>query len=129
MKKLSVIIAAVLTWFPVQAQILTDSFTPTNDAYVNSGSTATNYGSADTLMVFFKQSPIGNSFQRSYLRFDLTAIPAEAIIVSAKLKLYPKSINNSLNHPIYVQRVDTAAWTEGAVNYSNGPSGITSDQV
>lgn len=71
------------------------------------------------------------------LKFDLSAIPADAEILSARLKLYshPDPLNGNDQYPNYgpdntmlIQRVNQE-WDYQTVNWLNQPSGATEDQV
>jgi len=91
------------------------------DAYVNSSSPDTNYGDIDSLYVS------ANSEQDYiYVMFDLSTIPLEANILSAKLKVYLSSTGGS----IYWSPADTIGayyysdnfWTELGITWNNKPS-------
>ena len=68
--------------------------TPNADAYTNSASSGTNFGSAATLGLVSS----ANSIQNSYIRFDLSSIPAGfkgSNIAKASLKLYVNSVTTA----------------------------------
>ncbi|MCC7454114.1 MAG: DNRLRE domain-containing protein, partial [Crocinitomix sp.] len=122
----------LLTGLVLTAQSTTVNFTSTGtmqDAFVgNGGIENTNFGSQDRLNVFYdKSSTIAKVF-RSFISYDLSSIPANAIIVDAKLKLVTHTVNNTISHPIYVQRVNQS-WSSSTVTWNNQPSVITSDQL
>ena len=83
--------------------------TPSADAYTNTASPTTNYGSAATLNV-------ESASQTAYIRFDLSAIPTgytSANIAKASLKLYVNAIGTAGSFNIdYVD----GAWTESTIN-------------
>lgn len=97
------------------------SLLPTDDAYVNSGSPGTNYGSSTNLYVGDRQAAGGGTCY-SYLKFSLSTIPAGATIIHAELWL-----NLHETYPSYQQKkvgVHTAlstAWTEGTIKWNNQP--------
>lgn len=72
---------------------------------------------------------------RSLFKFDLTAIPNEAVVESAKLSLYSyNSLGNgshstfSGSNECYIQRI-ASNWDELAVTWNNQPSISTVNQV
>jgi hypothetical protein len=79
-------------------------------------------------------TPVG---VRGLLKFDLSSIPANATIVSAKLTLYsnPTPSNGDLvnanagpDNTTLIQQV-TSSWTASAVKWVNQPSTTTTNQV
>ena len=74
---------------------------------------------------------------RGALKFDLSTIPANAIITSAKLSLYsdPNALNGNHVSPnsgsdnaILIQKI-TTTWNAATVNWVSQPASITTDQV
>ena len=71
---------------------------------------------------------------RAFIAFDLSAIPANAEIVSAKLSLYGLPSSNTIpqgnvgDNGIFIQRV-TDDWSQVTVNWNNQPPTTTVDQV
>lgn len=74
---------------------------------------------------------------RSILKFDLSSIPANATILSAKLSLYsnPTPLNGNLvdanfgsDNSFYIRRV-SSSWTIPGINWLNQPTSTTQDQV
>ncbi|HYV90664.1 MAG TPA: DNRLRE domain-containing protein [Chitinophagales bacterium] len=72
---------------------------------------------------------------RNLFRFDLSAIPANAIVINAQLSLYYPTINNAgydtsltNSNESVLQRI-TSAWTENAVTWNNQPSGTNQNEV
>lgn len=93
-------------------------FTPSDDAYVNAASATTNFGMAGTLN-------LESGSQTSFIRFDLTAVPAGytgSQVAKATLKLYV----NALTTPGSFN-VDLVAgtWKERTITYNLQPA-ITS---
>jgi len=91
------------------------------DAYVNSSSSDTNYGDVDYMYVS------ANSEQDfTYVMFNLSSIPSDANIISAKLKVYLSSTGGD----IYWYPADTIgayycsddSWTELGIIWDNKPS-------
>ncbi|HEX5003476.1 MAG TPA: DNRLRE domain-containing protein [Bacteroidia bacterium] len=69
---------------------------------------------------------------RSLIKFDLSAVPANAFITSAYLSLYfnPTSIegNHSGSNAAYLQRI-TSSWDESTVTWNNQPSTTTANRI
>lgn len=106
-----------------------------NDAMVVSGTNAqTNFGSQGALEVFHKLNGSGNNASsiasRSYIQYDISNIPSDAIIVSAKLKLKPIQVSNNADHSIFIERVArNATWKEGTITWNNQPEVVTTDRL
>jgi len=93
----------------------------TVDAYVNSSSPETNYGNVDSMYVS------ANSEQDfAYVMFDLSSIPLEANIISAKLKIYLSSTGGEIYwYPadkIGAYYCSNNSWTEHEITWNNKPS-------
>lgn len=58
-------------------------FTATQDAYVRSGMPSSNYGMADLYV-----GAMSGDKRRTLVQFDLSALPSNAVVVSATLELY-----------------------------------------
>jgi hypothetical protein len=91
------------------------------DAYVNFSSPDANYGGVDHMYVG------ANSEQDfAYIMFDLSSLPLDAYIISAKLKVYLSSTGGD----IYWYPADTIgayycsdnSWTELGITWNNKPS-------
>ena len=74
---------------------------------------------------------------RSIVQFNLSTIPANATIISAKLSLYsnPNPINGDLvnansgsNNSMYIRRVINS-WNVGSASWLNQPSATSSNQI
>ena len=75
--------------------------------------------------------------QRGLFKFDLSAIPSNATVVSAKLTLFSNptpdngdliNANSGPNNVMLIQRV-TSSWTPATVKWINQPSSTTQDQI
>jgi hypothetical protein len=91
------------------------------DAYVNSSSPDTNYGDIDSLYVS------ANSEQDfTYVMFDLSSIPADANIISAKLKVYLSSTGGSIYWSpadrIGAYYCSDSSWIELGITWNNKAS-------
>ncbi|MBO9573138.1 MAG: DNRLRE domain-containing protein [Chitinophagaceae bacterium] len=76
-------------------------------------------------------------FIRAALKFDMSAIPNDAIIQSAKLTLYSNptplngqegNANSGLNNALLIQRI-VDSWTASQVNWTNQPAVTTSGEI
>ena len=89
--------------------------TPSDDGYVNSALPTTNYGAATTLN-------LQSAAETSYIRFDLSAVPAGytgASITKATLKLYVNSVTTAGSFNVdYVN----GSWTENKIIYNLQPA-------
>ena len=89
----------------------TFTFVPAADAYVNEGSTSTNYGSATILKN--DASPV----TRSYLRFNVQGL--SGTVTRVTLRIFT---SNSSSSGYQVRPVTDNSWGEFAVNYTNSPA-------
>ncbi len=103
----------------------------TEDAYTRSGTGAgLNFGAADSLVVTSSLNsitPITYSASRSFLKFDLSTIPSNAIITSANLRLSSKNsepITASNSTELYLDLANST-WSEGTIIHNTGISNNT----
>jgi len=92
-------------------------FYPVADSYVNSDFTSTNYGGESTVLV--QRTDVGDTVKYSYLRFDLSAIPSDATILSASLKLYLTQVTATAGYQL--SRA-TSPWQEYSLTWNNRPT-------
>ncbi|MNU79360.1 hypothetical protein D3C71_689740 [compost metagenome] len=89
------------------------------DAYTNSAAAnvSTNYGTSGNLEL----SKTATSVFRSYLKFDLSGIPANAVISSALLKLTPDGTENitATNSTQLRIQVCNSPWSESTLNHNS----------
>lgn len=92
-----------------------DTLQAIDDAYVDLGTTnlTTRYGKSPDLIV-----SSGGAGKQVYIRFDLSVLPAGAVIDQAVLRLYVDVLN--LNGSVDVHLVD-GTWNERKVNGNNAP--------
>ncbi len=107
------------------------------DAIISSFFPAGNFGNYTELDAIAWTSGGNPSNLRGLLRFDLSSIPANAIITSAKISLYAVTtapLNGNLVDPMfgdnaaYLQRV-TANWSPATVTWNNQPAATAVNQV
>ncbi len=96
---------------------------PVADAYVVSKYPTTNYGASGVLSV---QSTSNRTTplipeQVSYLKFNLTGIPASDSVTSATLFLYLISKTTGTTSSVGIHPVSDSSWGEYTINWSNAP--------
>jgi len=92
-----------------------------------------NYYTAAQAAAFAVNGNSGLNLNRAIFGFDLSTIPQNAIITSAKLNLYANTSVGSLTghsgaNSAYLQRV-TAQWNESTVTWNNVPATTTTNQI
>ena len=123
-----------LTTFTVVAPVpvSTCSLTASADSYVDQATLqqGANFGGVTSLQVESSQSlALISTNKRSFVRFDLAScsIPAAAAVQSATLSVFLSTAPNQ-SRTWNINRV-TAAWTEGAITWSNQPASTSSTSV
>jgi hypothetical protein len=108
-------------------QVQSINLRPLEDAQVDSDSPTTNYRTAPEINSVLKIHPTGN-FQRirSFLKFDFSSIPTNAVITSAQLHLYNSGMPHTGNNKLEIARVllgppAIGAWSEGTIIWNNQP--------
>ncbi len=110
-----------------------------NEVHILGNNTGINNGDANSPDFVCAAWTMGGQpiTSRSIVKFDLSTIPSNAIIISAKLTLYsnPTPLNGDLVHAnygtdnsMYIQRV-TSNWVAASTVWLNQPSTTTADQV
>ncbi len=105
---------------------VTCTLTASADSYVSNtvGQTTTNFGTSTTLQV----NPATLTTLRSFVRFDLTAcspaIPSDALLQSATVRLTIAAL--TLATRTYQLRSVTSSWTETGVTWNNQPTAASS---
>ena len=91
-----------------EGEAATAPVTPAADAYVGSDAPSANYGLSAKIRVD------GSPLVRSYLMFDLTAVPA---VARAELELTATSTHSRG----FAVRTSAPAWQEGTITWANAP--------
>jgi len=92
------------------------NFSPTIDTYVRSGTPNTSYNSADRFYVGARQ---GWGIYRSFLKFNISALPSNITIISANLWV---STYGSYGWPnVQARRVENDNW-DGTITWNNQPT-------
>jgi large repetitive protein len=96
---------------------ITQTLTPSADAYVNAGAPATNFGTSSSL---FARGTIAGA---SYLRFVVPAAPAGTTLQSAVLRISTTNdpTAGSLDDTV-VRTAPDGGWTESALTWNNRPT-------
>jgi len=97
-----------------------DTLSPTADSWVNSNAANDNYGSDTLLQVQYQAGKI----RRAFIKFDLTSLPANILITSAKLYLYRDS-GDAASQVIGAYKVSDDSWTEATITWNNAPAHTT----
>ncbi len=108
------------------------SLTPVADAFVSAQAPSVNFGAQDYLDVFGGTNPsctstpdrLGGFTGQAYglLKFDLSSIPAGAVVTGASLKMTTRAgyaQDGDQNH--HLIRLADTSWTEGGVTWANRP--------
>lgn len=131
--KMKLVLLVLLFTINLNAQITNVSITldgniAGKDVFIQDGTGTTNYGSNSELKVFKEVNvPIIN---RSFIKFDLSAIPTNAIITEAKLKLTPVATPTGTFN--YVLGRVVSDWEETGINgitWNNHQDSINSDEI
>ena len=102
------------------------------DALINSQTPSTNEGNSEDFACW-RWTSNGSTIARSLMQFDLTAIPANAIIQSATLNLYCNT-TSAITQLHYgsntssLKRI-TAPWQENLATWNNQPNTTTNGQI
>jgi predicted phosphodiesterase len=88
---------------------------PSKDSFVYSYYPNQNYGSSDTIYLYNKNS---NIISKGLIQFDLSQIPKNAKINSAKFYITTKSWSSQANIQLYELKQQ---WEEKTVTWSNSP--------
>lgn len=102
------------------------TFNAVKDSYVKSSTPGSNYGAEDSITVGSVTLPSAAEF-RALAAFDLSTLPADAVILTATLELY--QTNTYFSGIIIHAQALTSAWTENGVTWSNQPGATTTDEA
>ena len=106
----------------ITINVIQSSFnlTPVDDAYVDGQEPEINYGRSPLDINFYDFVCCDDYKRQSYLKFDLSDIPSESVIKSAKIRLYCWFLFNVTT----VVRVHTSydlSWDENNITWFNQP--------
>ncbi len=107
-----------VTPMPVAAATYTIKIYPVEDTYATQDSATSNYGTSSALVV-------GTGIEknkRTFLKFNLSSVPANATSIVAKIKLYQYSSLNPLSgvSTVEARQITKDSWTESVVVWYGG---------
>ena len=91
---------------------LAQHFPPSEDTFVSSGRPSTNFGSSGILVV--------SSSTTTYMKFQLSGVPAGASVTKATLRLYVDGVVTGGRFDVY-NLPATPGWSENSLKYSTPP--------
>lgn len=97
------------------------TFDASYDAYISSNTADVNYGDDVELWVGLFSSGATQVRRQTLLWFDISALPAEAIIDSATLELAQIQADGETAYQIWPHQV-TGAWAEATVTWASAPA-------
>jgi hypothetical protein len=97
---------------------------PVADAHVYL-SDYTNYGSRPELKVAHEAFRYGPPVVESYLRFELSGLPAGSRVKSVKLQATAFSVRVTFHPSVDIQLVQDDSWSESRIHYFNKPAHST----
>ncbi len=103
---------------PVAAATYTIKIYPVEDTYANQDDATGNYGTSSALVV----GSVVEKNKRSFLKFDLSTVPANATSIVAKIYLYQYSSLNPLSgvSTVEARQITNDSWTEGGLVWYGG---------
>jgi hypothetical protein len=112
-----------LDWVPVRVYsgppgTTSTSLTSVADSYVKETSPDSNFGTETEMTV----SGISGNAQRSFVRFDLSSIPAGSTIGAATLTLCMSSWVSDAIGRVHELHLATGSWTETGITWNNQPT-------
>lgn len=121
MKRIFVLFAFLCSFLGYSQSLVVTAPTlySTEDAHTYSGSTGTNYGTLGTMNVSVVTGP---QYYRSFLKFNLSSIPSNAVITSATLRLTPSGTENVSNSSELQLSLCNTTWTETGITHSSNIS-------
>jgi len=118
---LSFIVSLLL--FPSGSQAIVVVINPTDDTHVNEFNPIDTYGSSPDLCVGFQDGVDFDLRCRTFLKFDLSAIPSNAVIVSALLEMDIFEYSSTMSPTdVDVHFVFPVAWNEATLSWNLPPS-------
>jgi hypothetical protein len=106
-----------LVWAPEESVTLQPDAVEGKDVYVMDIFPSDNFGDSTFLSIGVFTVP----FARSYLQFDLSPIPPEAVILDANMGLYYDSSYDLSSLPIGLYEV-TESWEEDTITWDSQPA-------
>ncbi|KPK78059.1 MAG: hypothetical protein AMJ79_01080 [Phycisphaerae bacterium SM23_30] len=119
---LMVLIMGLLS-MPVGSWATNVTLNPTDDTYVDAFNPSSNFGTLAVLDCGFQTVASDSTRCRTFLKFDLSSIPANSVINSAELELEAISYNSSLAPTsVAVHHVYPLPWSETSLTWNSSPN-------
>jgi len=97
---------------------------PIDDAYTHEGRPNTKFGAARDMYVGWYQHAQGAGSERTWLKFDLSSLPADATIGRVRLWLYCYRLTGWGSHDTRCYSLENDGWTEETITWNNQPPAI-----
>lgn len=104
---------------PVRAPTATITLKPVEDAFIDTGRPERNFGASAALEVAATNF-LATDQSQALLRFDLSAIPAGSIIARAQLQLQQRTVRDTVERTLAVDRI-TQGWSATSVTWNSRP--------
>jgi hypothetical protein len=99
---------------------------PIADSYVQEGYLNSNYGTETKIIARSRDYPGTGGYgqMRGFLKFDISSIPAGAIITEAKLRIHAYYITDYIKNvsDVQIRQVTDDTWIETSINWNNQPA-------
>ena len=112
---IGVLLSSAMSTSAASALTNTISLTPSDDTYVSQAVPDSNFGNELQLL----NNNTSGQVQRSYLKFNVTGIPAGAIISNATLRLTANAASSATAN---VKALTNNVWSESTLTYANAPA-------
>lgn len=102
-------------------QLTTVTINTNKDSYIDSRYATTNYGNSTILNVgTYLYRGLGPYYRRTFVEFDVSSLPANAVVYSAEIKMRRTTTVSGTNP--WRTKLITSTWSETGVTASNQPS-------
>lgn len=126
--RMMLLVLGMLTFRGIRAQVNLITLSPTKDAFVAKKATDsswenTNYGTHNELMALSGTHGGAVTQYRSFMAFDLSSIPENAVILEAKLFLYSSGDHSQISgsNASMLHKINSS-WAESTITWSNQPT-------
>lgn len=118
---LGLVLVSFLSTKTVNAKAGQATLKPTDDTYVDSNNTSSNYGGQNYLQIEnWQNDQIYHYESMLWLKFNLSSVPGGSVIDETTLQLYAPIVDETFNVSAY--SCSDNSWTELTLTYSNMPS-------
>lgn len=123
---LSLVLVSILSIRTVNAQAGQATLKPSDDTYVDSGNSNSNYGGQDVVNIQnYQVAILGQTYNYTsvaWLKFDLSFVPDGAEVDGAALQLYKSNYSYPELFNVHAYSCSNNSWTELTLTYLNMPS-------